>query len=222
MALAAASILTGGLVLFSSLGPWIPLADSLAHFRFHLTALITLASVLLALSRAWQQAGLAAAAAVAGIAGMAPVFPAWDAAGVEGEAPSITMVQLNLSFRNSTPGAVADFIRAADADIVTLQEVTDKTARVIDLLAKDYPTQVRCRYARVGAVAVLSRLPVAPGVAKGCIDGQGMAWMRVMAGGKPVTVASRIYISASISHPRDSYSASPSLNQRGTLAGCTT
>lgn len=190
MALAAASILTGGLTLFSLLGPWVPLADSLAHFRFHLTVLITLASVLLALSRAWQRAGLAAAVAVAGVAGMAPAFPVWDAAGVDGKAPSITMVQLNLSFRNSAQGAVADFIRAENADIVTLQEVTAKTAKVMELLAADYPSQIRCDAWRVGGPAIMSRLPMAPGAAKGCIKGQGMAWMRVMAGGRPVSVAS--------------------------------
>lgn len=190
MALVAGSILTGGLILFSFLGPWISLADSLAHFRFHLTALITLASVLLALSRAWQQAGLAAAVAVAGIAGMAPAFPAWNATGVDGKAPAITMVQLNLSFRNSRPGAVADFIRAENADIVTLQEVTDKTSKVMGLLAEDYPFQIRCDARRVGGPAIMSRLPMAPGAAKGCIKGQGMAWMQVMAGGRPVSVAS--------------------------------
>lgn len=190
MALAAASILTGGLTLFSLLGPWVPLADSMAHFRFHLTVLITLASVLLALSRAWQRAGLAAAVAVAGVVGMVPAFPVWDAAAVDGKAPSITMVQLNLSFRNSAPGAVADFIWAENADIVTLQEVTDKTAKVMELLAADYPFQTRCDAWRVGGPAIMSRLPMAPGAAKGCIKGQGMAWMRVMASGHPVSVAS--------------------------------
>lgn len=190
MALAAASILTGVLVLFSFLAPWVPLADSLADFRFHLTALILLSAVLLAVSRAWRLAGLAAAISIAGIAGMAPAFPIRGASEIDGKAPAITVVQLNLSFRNVTPDAVADFIRGEDADIVTLQEVTDKSGRAIDILAADYPFRVRCSARRIGGPAILSRLPVAPGVAKGCIDGEGMAWMRVMAGGKPVTVAS--------------------------------
>ena len=121
---------------------------------------------------------------------MAAAFPAWDGAGPDGEAPAIKIVQLNLSFRNATPEAVAAFIRGEHADIVTLQEVTGKTGRVMELLKQDYPFHVRCPFARVGGVAVLSRLPRAPGAARGCVEGQGMAWMRVMAGGQPVSVAS--------------------------------
>lgn len=189
-ALVVVSFFIGGLILFGFLAPWIPLADSLAHFRFHLAALITLASILLAVTRAWLPAGLAAAVAIAGVAGMAPAFPAWGASGIDASAPAITVVQLNLSFRNVKPDAVAEFIRGADTDIVTLQEVTEKSGRAIDILAGDYPFRVRCSEGRIGGPAILSRLPLAPGVAQGCVKGQGMAWMRVMAGGRPVSVAS--------------------------------
>jgi endonuclease/exonuclease/phosphatase (EEP) superfamily protein YafD len=121
---------------------------------------------------------------------MMPSLPVWWSAEAPASAAGINMIQFNLSFRNPRPKAVADFIRAADADIVTLQEVTDKTVKVLELLAKDYPTRIRCRYARVGSVAVLSRLPAAKGKAQGCVDGQGMTWIRVVAGGQELTVAS--------------------------------
>lgn len=185
-----AAVFTGFLVLFSFLAPWYPMADSVAHFRFHLTAVMLLTAVLLAVARDWRPVGLALAVAIAGIAGMAPAIPFWGTVAADGEAPTITMVQLNLSFRNTTPEAVAAFIRREHADIVTLQEVTGKTGRVMELLKGNYPFHVRCPFARVGGVAVLSRLPKAPGVAQGCVEGQGMAWMRVMAGGQPVSVAS--------------------------------
>ena len=185
-----AAVLTGLTVLFSFLASWYPVADSVAHFRFHLTAIMLLIAVLLAVLRNWRSAGLSLAVSVAGIAGMAPAFPAWDDAIADSEARTIKVVQLNLSYRNTTPDAVADFIRGEQADIVTLQEVTGKTARVIELLAEDYPYRVSCAAKPVGGQAVLSRLPMAPGQSEGCVGGRGIVWMRVMAGGKPVTVAS--------------------------------
>lgn len=185
-----AAAFTGFFILFSFLAPWFPMADSVAHFRFHLTAIMLLTVLLLAVVRDWRHAGLSLAVSVAGIAGMAPAFPAWGGAGADSKVPAITIVQLNLSFRNTTLEAVADFIRGEQADIVTLQEVTVKTDRVIDILTEDYPFHVLCRFGRVGGQAVLSRLPRAPGQSEGCVEGEGLAWMRVLAGGQPVTVAS--------------------------------
>jgi endonuclease/exonuclease/phosphatase (EEP) superfamily protein YafD len=188
-AVAIAAAFTGFFILFSFLAPWYPMADSMAHFRFHLTAVMLLTTVLLMVIHEWRPAGLAAVVTAAGIVGMAPAFPDRGSAG-GGDVQTITIVQLNLSFRNTTPDAVADFIRGEQADIVTLQEVTAKTGRVIDILADDYPFRVLCSATRAGGQAILSRLPRAPGQSKGCTEGEGMAWMRVMAGGQPVSVAS--------------------------------
>ncbi len=185
-----AAAFTGFFILFSFLAPWYPMADSVAHFRFHLTAIMLLTAVLLAVLRDWRHAGLSLSVSAAGIAGMAPAFPVWGNAAIAGAAPTISAVQLNLSFRNATPEAVAAFVRRERADIVTLQEVTARTGRVMELLKEDYPNRVLCPFARVGGVAVLSRLPKAPGAAQGCVEGQGLAWMRVMAGGRAVSVAS--------------------------------
>lgn len=189
-ALAVVAAFTGFYILFGFLAPWFPLADSVGHFRFHLAAIMLLMAVLYAGLRAWRPAAIVAAVSAVGIAGMAPAFPVWRNASADGGAPAITAIQLNLSFRNATPAAVAAFIRRENADIVTLQEVTAKTGRVIELLGEDYRFHVLCSFARVGGVAVLSRLPRAPDAAQGCVEGQGMAWMRVIAGGQPVSVAS--------------------------------
>ncbi|MEE8445317.1 MAG: endonuclease/exonuclease/phosphatase family protein [Alphaproteobacteria bacterium] len=185
-----AAAFTGFFILFSFLAPWYPMADSVAHFRFHLTAILVLTAILLAVVRDWRFVGVSLAVSAAGIAGMAPAFPAWGGAGADDGAPVITIVQLNLSFRNAMPEAVADFIRREQADIVTLQEVSGKSGRVIDILADDYPFRVLCPAGRVGGLAVLSRLPMAPDQSAGCAERGGLAWMRVMAGGQPVTVAS--------------------------------
>jgi endonuclease/exonuclease/phosphatase (EEP) superfamily protein YafD len=177
-------------LIFGFLAPRLPVADSLAHFRFHLTIAMALVALVLFVARDWRAGGIACAVALAGFVGLAPAFPLWRAAASGGPAPSITLVQLNLSFRNRRPEAVADFIRAEGADVVTLQEVTRNTGRVIELLGDDYPHRVRCPFARVGGVAVLSRLPRVPGPSEGCVEGEGLAWLRVMADGRPVSVAS--------------------------------
>lgn len=188
--ISTAAAFTGFLVLFSLLAPWCPVADSVAHFRLHLTALMLLTAVLLAAVHAWRFAGVALVVSLVGFAGLAVAFPYRDNKASVGETPAITAIQLNLSFRNSAPEAVAAFIRREHADVVTLQEVTRKTGRVMELLKEDYPFQVLCDFSNVGGVAVLSRLPRAPGVSQGCVEGQGMAWLRVMAGGRPISVAS--------------------------------
>lgn len=185
-----AAVLTAFLILFGFLGQWLAVADAAAHFRFHLTVVMLMMAGLQVLQRQWVRAGLAAALSVAAVVGMAPSLPAWPGAGtVTANSTTVKTVQLNIYQHNSDPAAVADFIRSSNADIVTLQEVSGTTSRVMDILLAEYPNRVRCPYARVGSVAVLSRLPEARGEAKGCIEGGGMAWMRVLAGGQELSVA---------------------------------
>lgn len=184
------AVLIGFPLVAGFLAAWLPLADSFAHFRFHLTVAMALAALLLLVFREWRAAGIAGAVTIAGFAGLWPALPFWGVAHGSVPAPSITLVQLNLSFRNRTPEAVADFIRSEDADVVTLQEVTRDTGRVMDLLEKEYPNRIRCPYATVGGVAVISRLPKAPGKSEGCVELGGLAWLRVIAGGRPLSVAS--------------------------------
>lgn len=175
-------------LIFSFLSPWLPVADSVAHFRFHLTAAMGLAAIILTIAGIWRSASIAWAVSLVGAAGLGPAV---SFGGIEAVAagPRITLVQLNLSFGNATPAAVADLIRREKADVVTLQEVSRNSQSVIAMLGGDYPYRVRCPFAGVGGVAVLSRLPKAPGISQGCVTKQGLAWLRVMAGGKPVSVA---------------------------------
>jgi len=177
-------------LILGFLAPRLPVADSLAHFRFHLTVAMALVAVVLFITRDWRAGGIACAVALVGFGGLAPAFAVWGTEEAVDPTPSITLVQLNLSFRNRTPEAVADFVRAEGMDVVTLQEVTRDTGRVIELLGEDYPHSILCPFAAVGGVAVLSRLPKAHGPTEGCVEGQGLAWLRVMAGGRPVSVAS--------------------------------
>lgn len=181
-------------VLFSLLAPWLAAADSVGQFRFHLTGLLLALAVLQLAIRQWRRALFCAAISAAGIAGMAPALPGWNAksavASPADAARTLTLVQLNLSFRNTTPAAVASLVRREKADVVTLQEVTARTGRAILLLGKEYPYRILCPFSGVGGVAVLSRYPLTGRVSRGCADGQGLAWIRVDVGGQPISIAS--------------------------------
>lgn len=177
-------------LLFSFLSFMLPLADSVGHFRIHLTAATAVAAGLLLLLDQRRAAGALCAVSFLGAIGLAPAFPVWNATKAVDGMPSIKLVQLNLSFRNRNLDAVADLMRRERADIITLQEVTRRTGRIMTLLEGEYPHSVVCRFATVGGVAVLSRLPAAPGPSQGCMEKAGLAWLRIMAGGHPVSVAS--------------------------------
>lgn len=181
----------GLLLLAGFFGAWHGAADSLAHFRPYFALGLAAASLLLCLWRQWRRAAMGGAVALVGLAGMWPALPFMPLAGDDGGAAKIRAIQLNLSFTHGTPEEEAALVLQSGADIVTLQEVSGKKRPIMDLLARDYPHSVFCPFSRViGGVAVLSRLPRAPGGAAGCVEGRGMAWMRVMAGGQELSVVS--------------------------------
>lgn len=184
--------LVAAALAFGFLSPWLPVADSFAHFRFHLLLALALAALFLVLLRAPVRAMLAIALILPGVGGLAPALPeARTASGLQTE-PGFTLVQLNLSFRNGNVRDAIRMIREKDADVVTLQEVSSFVWVEVARLFQDYPHHVVCQYGRVGAVAVFSRLPFASDHEKrrGCVVGEGLGWVRVMVGNRPVTVAS--------------------------------
>jgi len=101
-------------------------------------------------------------------------------------ADEISLYQKNAWFENPSPEALVADLRLVRADIVTLQEVTDPLARVIDTLAGDYPHQHRCR----GGVYILTRLPLAEGGAR-CPQDRGLnvIALQVETGAGPLWVA---------------------------------
>ncbi len=186
-ALAAAAL------AFGFLSPWLPLADSMAHFRFHLLLALALAVVVLIVLRAPVRAMLVLAVILPGIAGLAPALPAASGSAENFESDTgFTLVQLNLFFRNRSVPEALRMIRESDADVVTLQEVSSFVWARLSALHRDYPYSVVCQYARVGSVAVFSRLPFASaaGAARGCVANEGVGWVRIKVGDRAVTVAS--------------------------------
>ncbi len=160
-----------------------PVFDSIAHFRLHLAALIAIGVILLLLLQSWR-------AATAGLVTIAAsLLMMGTAIGLvsDPESPSLTLLQFNTLFKNPMPEAFVVQARASEADVITLQEVSRSTVRIMDALKTDYPHQLLCKFAGVGGVAVLSRRAPLKQV---CVEGKGVVWMRVVVNEREVTVAS--------------------------------
>ncbi|MDH5765616.1 MAG: endonuclease/exonuclease/phosphatase family protein [Gammaproteobacteria bacterium] len=178
------------LLMFSFLSPVFPLADSISHFRFQLVILLIVLVVLTALlgKRCLVVAGLVVA--VSCIFSFVS-YSMFSPARVEsGKYQVLKLMQLNLLFMNRDLKAVAQLARDRDVDVITLQEVNHHTGRVLSLLQQDYPYQVRCSFQAVGSVAVLSRLPLASTQSRGCLNEDGVAWLRVRVGQQALTISS--------------------------------
>ena len=187
-AVLAASVLSVGL-LFSFAAPLSPLADSVAHFRLHLLGCLTILIPLLSILRAGRVA--AGAGAVILVAALVGLRPAWPMAGATAKTRGeITILQLNLLYRNLSPEAVLALIDREKPDVIAFQEVSRANRPLLEALRENYPHQQLCAFAGVGGVAVLSRPPPAPGAARGCAKEGGLAWLRVATPKGPVTAAS--------------------------------
>lgn len=178
------------LLVFSFLSPVMAVADSVGHFRIHLIILLVVLVLLTGLLGHKRLSMAGVTVAVLGLASISP-YLFTNQAHAEGNAyQQFKLMQLNLLFMNRRLNTVARLARARDVDVITLQEVNIRTARLLKLLKKDYPYQVWCSFQKVGGVAVLSRLPLVKGLSKGCMSNRGTAWLRIKLGKQAVTITS--------------------------------
>lgn len=179
-------ICAAGLVLLAASfgGALHPAGDSLAVFRLH----ISLACLVLLLPalRMRAAAGIAClAVALAALSGV--LWTTFVPAG--GDGGGISLYQKNLRFAPRDLAPLIDDIRDADPDLLTLQEVTPGNEALLTALADRLPTQLVCPFARVGAVAVASRWPLAGGETL-CVERRGLAGIRVQTPQGPVWLVS--------------------------------
>ncbi|KAF0117001.1 MAG: Endonuclease/exonuclease/phosphatase family protein [Rhodobacteraceae bacterium] len=150
-----------------------PLGDSLSVGRGIASAVILVLAVFASFS------GLRMAAFVATLLALltgGQVLLAYSWPGLPG---SYSIYQKNMSFRNADLTALQADIRAADAQIVTLQEVSEPNLALLSALRDVYPYQQFCPGGQVGGTAVLTRLSPVPDTA---FCGPGLAAMQVVAG----------------------------------------
>jgi endonuclease/exonuclease/phosphatase (EEP) superfamily protein YafD len=84
-------------------------------------------------------------------------------AAAEAHGPSVRVLTMNvLGYRTDTQGVI-DSIRAANADVVTIQELNEPVAAAIERdLAEAYPFQLLRHAPGVTGAGILSRLPFTP------------------------------------------------------------
>jgi endonuclease/exonuclease/phosphatase (EEP) superfamily protein YafD len=160
-----------------------PLGDSLAVGRGIAAAAILVIAVFASF------AGLRMAAFVSMLLALltgGQVLLAYSWPGLTG---SYSVYQKNMLFRNAELAALTDDIRAANAQIVTLQEVSKPNEDLLKAVKDIYPHQQFCPGRPVGGTAILTRLTPVPGTA---FCGPGLAAMQVVAG--PVDNPDRFWI----------------------------
>ncbi len=181
-------------IFFSFLSPYSQLADSLTHFRLHLSLLLFVLSLLLAFTKFGEVAFVTGVLSFIGLMSLSPAFP--DASVVlpktypPRENTAIKLIQMNLSFRNKSLDKVVTFLKKQKADFVTLQEVTNKNKVILERLSKLYQYQIICNFATVGSVAILSRHQITSSDDEGCTEKNGLVWAEIYIHGQYLTIGS--------------------------------
>lgn len=171
-----------------------PAFNSMAHFRLHLAALLTLFALPLLFFKGWRQIG--AASCVLGIAAMSATMtsglsarPA-TAAAAEAPAARYRLMQMNLRYDNTSPKKLFSLIGAMKPDVITLNEVSGMWVEQLKYLEATYPYRIICPPpARIGGVAILSRRPFLHPATVTCHDRGSMAVASISFGGSSVDVA---------------------------------
>jgi endonuclease/exonuclease/phosphatase (EEP) superfamily protein YafD len=174
------------LTLFASfLSAWFPLSDSLSHFRAHMFAALFILSVGFAFLKSRKLAiAMAFCAAIAALS----IYPAWPFLSPHTQlSHPMKLIQFNTLFSNPVPDRSLAWIKSQQPDFVMLQEVSSKTFAIYDGLAETMPYGAFCKFAPVGGVAVRSKFPL---VNQGCVEKQGLVWMRADVNGTQISFAS--------------------------------
>jgi endonuclease/exonuclease/phosphatase (EEP) superfamily protein YafD len=132
--LVALASITG--LLLGMLGQLSWLLDLFSHFRLHYIAALALCAVALLLMRQWQSAALAI---TAGVMACLPAFDYLSSPPAPSQAPTLKAISLNLWFRNDDLRAAVDYLETSGADVLVLQEISERRARTIAPLLKSYP-----------------------------------------------------------------------------------
>lgn len=140
-------------------------ADLVAQFTVPAAVSACAVAALLALLRRWRWVGAAALPVILLMAAAWPQALPQRSVPRPG-APTLTVYSANLFVRNGDVEAIAASIRQADADVVMLIELGDRTAPYLDRLIPDYPYRLASgRFDRPNSgvrSVIASRYPLTP------------------------------------------------------------
>lgn len=172
--------LLSALVLLGHLGALHPIGDTVAVAGPLLSAFGLVAGLLIRGRVGWALA--------AGFGAWLAVW-SWQTFAPDGPPGDFVIYQKNLWYRNTELLKLAQDIEMSGADVVALQEVSDRNAGILSLLAASHPYQHRCDYSSWSDLAVLSRHPFVAG-STACSRNRSMASAVIDRAGEQVSVAS--------------------------------
>ncbi len=155
-----------------------PAGDSVALFRIIL-GVICLLGCLWQIRRFWR-----VTLGLTGGAALLTTLPLFVGGQPDGE---LTIYTKNIWFGNTAVSALARDIRESGAEVVMLQEVSNRNDAILTLLLDDFPYQHVCRYRWWNGLAVLSAHPIAT---TACSDRRAVAAAQIVANGQAVWLTS--------------------------------
>ncbi|MFQ1700636.1 endonuclease/exonuclease/phosphatase family protein [Loktanella agnita] len=155
-----------------------PVGDTLALLRIPLGGMCLLIAACPAPRR--DRAALIIAALLA-LGTTLPLFGSGQAGG------EVTVYSKNLWYRNSALPELAADIRASGAEVVMLQEVSQRNEVILTALRDTYPYQHLCRFSSWSGLAVLSAYPI---METRCSDRRAAAVARLAGNGQSFWAAS--------------------------------
>ncbi len=163
--LAAAIALWNGGALVATvlgyLGAWHWALDLFSHFRIHLLLALGLGLAVAILKRRWALVGLALlGVAINGFEVGRAWWPPPQLLAAEASAARLRLVAINVEGINRDEAAVVAYLRAADPDIVAVEEVRPHWAKALAGLADRLPYQVIEPREDNFGIALLSRFPI--------------------------------------------------------------
>ena len=182
-AVALATLLAAGW-----LGAMHPALDSVGHFRLHLVAVALALALVLAVVRARRSLALLLATAAASLALTWPALPGLAPPAKGHASPDLVVAQQNLLYLNATPEDAVHALAGAEADVLLLQEVSERNRAVLRVLADRFPYRAVCPFRRFRSIAILSRHPF-QGEPR-CGGDAGVASARIGIAGRSIAVAS--------------------------------
>ncbi|MGH0001805.1 endonuclease/exonuclease/phosphatase family protein [Pseudovibrio ascidiaceicola] len=171
------------LLLVSFLGIIHPVGDSLSVVRLPLAILLAVLTLF-----SYRQPTLMIAGFIVAIVSSASVLWAYHGQSIPKNS-DMSVYQKNLSFRPGDRSDILNDILMLKPDVITFQEVHKRHLPLINTLKKHYPHHIVCPFAAVGAVAVLSRMPLASDAYR-CKIGLGIAALHVQSPEGPLWVVS--------------------------------
>ncbi len=166
-------------ILLGFLGRFHPIGDTMSLLRLPLGALC-LISVFFALPVL-----LRSAVGIAAVATILTTLPPWFDSRDGGE---VAVYSKNLWFANAEIPALAEDIVASGAELVLLQELSDRNEQLLSLLAAQFPYQHSCRPTAWSGIAVLSAYPFVGDPQ--CSSRRAMALAEIDRDGEPFWAAS--------------------------------